>query len=383
MTEGAKLWNIEFRFPAQTFMSHGIKHPSGTKQRNRDWQVSLHKLLVQPSFDFGIALEQRLTEQEANSLWDEDHTEHPVDTPDSPPLPPSSSPSGLHPAPLSLSKARHKKKRQQARLSAGTPLKAVHHKRITQAKASALNIALKTTALPHSKPAWVGSHTAEDEPFDFEDVVTPQAKDRLAWRVHISSNPTQLQIAFATTPMSTVEDVPANGSTWTPVEAKKDPKSTRHAEAQERYREKNLETTRAKARERMQRLRANRTPEQILKASENRRSSDADYNEQQKNGAMDIRNAVMLAFLKDKVEGQAEKMKLAFLKDRMEGQEEKSGKAHFSCQKILTAARDSTRGLKSLKEIQAKGGEHIDEKKQGVQRGSRRRREGAEGKWWW
>ncbi|KAJ7741228.1 hypothetical protein B0H14DRAFT_3515336 [Mycena olivaceomarginata] len=79
--------------------------------------------------------------------------------------------------------------------------------------------------------------------------------------------------------MSTVEDVPANGSTWTPVEAKKDPKSKRHAEAQERYREKNLETTRAKARERMQRLRANRTPEQVLKASENRRSSDADYNE--------------------------------------------------------------------------------------------------------
>ncbi|KAJ7715705.1 hypothetical protein B0H14DRAFT_2644063 [Mycena olivaceomarginata] len=80
--------------------------------------------------------------------------------------------------------------------------------------------------------------------------------------------------------MSTVEDGPANGSTWTPVEAEKDQRSKRHAEAQERYREKNLETTRAKAHERMQRLRVNRTPEQVLKASENRRSSDADYNEQ-------------------------------------------------------------------------------------------------------
>ncbi|KAJ7814779.1 hypothetical protein B0H14DRAFT_3476792 [Mycena olivaceomarginata] len=122
------------------------------------------------AFDFGVALEQRLLEQEATGLWDEDHTEHPVDpvdtpvdTPDSPPLPPSSSPSGLHPAPLSLaststlsakdhnkqkSKARREKKRQQARLSAGTPLKAVHHKRIAQAKASALDIALDTTRTP-------------------------------------------------------------------------------------------------------------------------------------------------------------------------------------------------------------------------------------------
>ncbi|KAJ7741229.1 hypothetical protein B0H14DRAFT_2637858 [Mycena olivaceomarginata] len=138
-------------------------------------------------FDFGVALEQRLLEQEATGLWDEDHTEHPVDpvdtpvdTPDSPPLPPSSSPSGLHPAPLSLAststlsaKDHNKQKRDSPPVP---PLKAVHHKRIAQAKASALDIALDTAALPHSKPAWVGSRTAEDEPFDFEDVVAPQAE---------------------------------------------------------------------------------------------------------------------------------------------------------------------------------------------------------------
>ncbi|KAJ7840325.1 hypothetical protein B0H14DRAFT_2587550 [Mycena olivaceomarginata] len=64
----------------------------------------------------------------------------------------------------------------------------------------------------------------------------------------------------------------------------------RHAEAQEKYRAKNLEATRTKARERMQRqeaqekyrakLRANCTPQQIIQATEKRRSSDADYNEQ-------------------------------------------------------------------------------------------------------
>ncbi|KAJ7690453.1 hypothetical protein B0H14DRAFT_3532294 [Mycena olivaceomarginata] len=130
-------------------------------------------------FDFGVALEQRLLEQEATGLWDEDHTEHPVDpvdtpvdTPDSPPLPPSSSPSGLHPAPLSLASTSANRRDSPP----VPPLKAVHHKRIAQAKASALDIALDTAALPHSKPAWVGSRTAEDEPFDFEDVVAPQAE---------------------------------------------------------------------------------------------------------------------------------------------------------------------------------------------------------------
>ncbi|KAF8128327.1 hypothetical protein K438DRAFT_1789551 [Mycena galopus ATCC 62051] len=52
-----------------------------------------------------------------------------------------------------------------------------------------------------------------------------------------------------------------------------------HAEAQRKYREKNLEATRAKARERMQRMRAGRTPEEVEKAGQQRKEGDADYRE--------------------------------------------------------------------------------------------------------
>ncbi|KAJ7687990.1 hypothetical protein B0H14DRAFT_2653516 [Mycena olivaceomarginata] len=54
---------------------------------------------------------------------------------------------------------------------------------------------------------------------------------------------------------------------------------TSHAEAQRKYREKNLEATRAKARERMKRLRARRTPEEVETASRQRKEGDADYRE--------------------------------------------------------------------------------------------------------
>ncbi|KAJ7763252.1 hypothetical protein B0H14DRAFT_3510661 [Mycena olivaceomarginata] len=154
------------------------------------FDLALGRAITPPvPFDFGVSLEQRLSEQEAAGLWDEDHAEDhaepPADTPDSPPLPPPTpsppqKPSGLHPATLSAkdrdkqkSKARRDKKRQQARLSAGTPLKSVHRKHVQQAKASALDMDLDASSLPHSKPAWVGSRAAEDEPFDFEDAAAP------------------------------------------------------------------------------------------------------------------------------------------------------------------------------------------------------------------
>ncbi|KAJ7790882.1 hypothetical protein B0H14DRAFT_2625544 [Mycena olivaceomarginata] len=54
---------------------------------------------------------------------------------------------------------------------------------------------------------------------------------------------------------------------------------TSHAEAQRKYREKNLEETRAKARDRMRRMRARRTPEEVEKASRQRKEGDADYRE--------------------------------------------------------------------------------------------------------
>ncbi|KAJ7148711.1 hypothetical protein C8R43DRAFT_952401 [Mycena crocata] len=57
-------------------------------------------------------------------------------------------------------------------------------------------------------------------------------------------------------------------------------KRREHAEAQRRYRERNLEATRLAARERMAKLRAKiTTPAQIAAAAEKRRSLDADFRE--------------------------------------------------------------------------------------------------------
>ncbi|KAJ7888128.1 hypothetical protein B0H14DRAFT_2562499 [Mycena olivaceomarginata] len=53
----------------------------------------------------------------------------------------------------------------------------------------------------------------------------------------------------------------------------------RHTETQRKYREKNLEATRAKARDRMKRMHARRTPEEVEKASRQRKEGDADYRE--------------------------------------------------------------------------------------------------------
>ncbi|KAJ7176369.1 hypothetical protein C8R43DRAFT_943152 [Mycena crocata] len=53
-----------------------------------------------------------------------------------------------------------------------------------------------------------------------------------------------------------------------------------HAQAQRRYRTSNLDETRAKARERMAKLRAARTPEQARSVAKKRRREDADYREQ-------------------------------------------------------------------------------------------------------
>ncbi|KAJ7134938.1 hypothetical protein C8R43DRAFT_956168 [Mycena crocata] len=56
-------------------------------------------------------------------------------------------------------------------------------------------------------------------------------------------------------------------------------KPSRHAEAQSRYRQRKLEETREKARQRMAKLRSQRTPEEKKEAAERRREGDADYRE--------------------------------------------------------------------------------------------------------
>ncbi|KAJ7120516.1 hypothetical protein C8R43DRAFT_1136892 [Mycena crocata] len=58
-------------------------------------------------------------------------------------------------------------------------------------------------------------------------------------------------------------------------------KRKRHAKAQREYRNRNLEATRAKARERMADLRSRiQSPKQRYLARKNRRKTDADYREQ-------------------------------------------------------------------------------------------------------
>ncbi|KAJ7083936.1 hypothetical protein B0H15DRAFT_951691 [Mycena belliarum] len=60
-------------------------------------------------------------------------------------------------------------------------------------------------------------------------------------------------------------------------------KHARHSEAQRRYRERNLESTRAKARERMQRQRSKiLSPEQRQDKAEKRREKDADFRQLQR-----------------------------------------------------------------------------------------------------
>ncbi|KAJ7160604.1 hypothetical protein C8R43DRAFT_1124071 [Mycena crocata] len=59
-------------------------------------------------------------------------------------------------------------------------------------------------------------------------------------------------------------------------------KHQHHAEAQRRYRARNLDETRIKARERMEKLRETRTPEQARAVAKRRRRHDADYREQQR-----------------------------------------------------------------------------------------------------
>lgn len=68
------------------------------------------------------------------------------------------------------SRLRRNKKRTDAQLASQNPSqKAVHHKRVSEAKPSYLEVLYDANGLPHSIPAWIGSRTAPELQFLFDD----------------------------------------------------------------------------------------------------------------------------------------------------------------------------------------------------------------------
>ncbi|KAF8181392.1 hypothetical protein K438DRAFT_1976116 [Mycena galopus ATCC 62051] len=127
------------------------------------------------SFDFSEALKERLAEQDVQGGSDDEHEDEDdaslafyVPPPLASLVPPSL------PHNKNKSKVRHNKKRDQACMSSGNPLlKRVHLKRIAESKAAALEVDLDGALLSHSRPAWLGSRAAQDEPFAFTNLPSP------------------------------------------------------------------------------------------------------------------------------------------------------------------------------------------------------------------
>ncbi|KAJ7232601.1 hypothetical protein B0H12DRAFT_1239587 [Mycena haematopus] len=120
-------------------------------------------------FDLGECLQRRLADQDATDASDdeaeeEDHYEPDEEDHHAVPDPP--------PTPIKPAKVKgtpQQKARGAGAASTQPHLKAIHRKRVAEAKASALKLDLDAAALPHSKPAWVGSRSAGDEPFEFTE----------------------------------------------------------------------------------------------------------------------------------------------------------------------------------------------------------------------
>lgn len=105
-------------------------------------------------------------------------------------LAPPSAPSPRPPRPLpdSLSakernklksRARRDKKRDQAQQASVRPTrKAVHQKRMSEAKSSYLEVYHDANGLPHSIPAWIGNRGAEGLEFVFPDGSPASGVDR-------------------------------------------------------------------------------------------------------------------------------------------------------------------------------------------------------------
>jgi hypothetical protein len=136
-------------------------------------------------FDVGHCLQQRLDDLDSTGFRDEpDEDVTPFPTFAAPVAAPAPSTSSLPAPPLASlsskerskvkSRLRRDKARTEARTTSTTPLlKAVNRKRVDEAKTSALELDLDASALPHSKPAWIGSRSDPEfshphEPHDLD-----------------------------------------------------------------------------------------------------------------------------------------------------------------------------------------------------------------------
>ncbi|KAJ6524068.1 hypothetical protein DFH09DRAFT_1329595 [Mycena vulgaris] len=148
-----------------------------------------HAIAPPTPFDVGQRLRERLAEQDASGIFDEDETVAPpppqpspsVQAPEPRPAPATASAcTSPPPASTSLerskvkSKARHDRKREEARAASDNPtLKGVHRKRLDEAKAFVLELDVDAAALPQSKPAWTGSCSAGEDDFTFTEAAAP------------------------------------------------------------------------------------------------------------------------------------------------------------------------------------------------------------------
>ncbi|KAJ7071764.1 hypothetical protein B0H15DRAFT_957558 [Mycena belliarum] len=174
--------NRQTREPPLALQTLHIQLPRRTLRSGKEFSafdLALGRAIMPaPDFDVGRVLQQRLAEEETNGLCDEhEDTEEiplilspPSVAPPPPPLPLDSPTHAAAPYPLSAkerkqAKARRRRdqKRDEARATSSNPvLKSINTKRIAAAKNSALQLDIDTAALPHSKPAWIGSRTEED-----------------------------------------------------------------------------------------------------------------------------------------------------------------------------------------------------------------------------
>ncbi|KAJ7176368.1 hypothetical protein C8R43DRAFT_1118887 [Mycena crocata] len=150
------------------------------------FDLALGRAIAPPiHFDVAECLQVRLAEQESTGVLqfpDEDVTPF-HDVPPTPPPPPAPLAATAAPPPPSLgaqarnrlkSRARRDKKRDAVREASDNPaLKSINLKRVNEAKASALEVEIDATQLPHSKPAWMGSRAAGDAEFEFTEATQP------------------------------------------------------------------------------------------------------------------------------------------------------------------------------------------------------------------
>ncbi|KAJ7709318.1 hypothetical protein B0H14DRAFT_3525160 [Mycena olivaceomarginata] len=120
-------------------------------------------------FDFGVAIQERLMDED---LSDDFHDDKRM-TPTTCRRPPRRTllATLAHPCPFTSAASPARTKSARTHASSATPiLKQVHHKRRAQAKDSSIGVDINAGALPHTQTAWVGTHAADQAALEFTRV---------------------------------------------------------------------------------------------------------------------------------------------------------------------------------------------------------------------